>query len=87
MSADRTESARIVGKHCESGDILVDSAAVVPNVSVGDLLVMPVTGAYGYSMASNYNKVMRPAVVFVADGESRLVVRRETYDDLVRLDL
>ena len=87
MSADRTDSARIVGKHCESGDILVDSAPVAPNVSVGDLLVMPVTGAYGYSMASNYNKVMRPAVVFVADGESRLVVRRETYDDLVRLDL
>ena len=87
MSADRTDSARIVGKHCESGDILVESGAVAPNVSVGDLLVMPVTGAYGYSMASNYNKVMRPAVVFVADGESRLVVRRETYDDLVRLDL
>jgi len=87
MSADRTESARIVGKHCESGDILVESAAVAPSVSVGDLLVMPVTGAYGYSMASNYNKVMRPAVVFVSEGESRLVVRRETYDDLVRLDL
>ena len=87
MSADRTDNARIVGKHCESGDILVDSAAVPPNVSVGDLLVMPVTGAYGYSMASNYNKVMRPAVVFVSEGESRLVVRRETYDDLVRLDL
>lgn len=87
MSIDRTDSARIVGKHCESGDILVESAAVAPNVSVGDLLVMPVTGAYGYSMASNYNKVMRPAVVFVAGGVSRLVVRRETYDDLVRLDL
>jgi diaminopimelate decarboxylase len=87
MSADRTDSARIVGKHCESGDILVESAAVAPNVSVGDLLVMPVTGAYGYSMSSNYNKVMRPAVVFVSQGESRLVVRRETYDDLVRLDL
>jgi diaminopimelate decarboxylase len=87
MSADRTDSARIVGKHCESGDILVESAAVAPNVSVGDLLVMPVTGAYGYSMASNYNKVMRPAVVFVSEGTSRLVVRRETYDDLVRLDL
>jgi diaminopimelate decarboxylase len=87
MSTDRTESARIVGKHCESGDILVESAAVAPSVSVGDLLVMPVTGAYGYSMASNYNKVMRPAVVFVSEGESRLVVRRETYDDLVRLDL
>jgi diaminopimelate decarboxylase len=87
MSADRTDSARIVGKHCESGDILVESAAVAPSVAVGDLLVMPVTGAYGYSMASNYNKVMRPAVVFVSEGESRLVVRRETYDDLVRLDL
>lgn len=87
MSTDRTDSARIVGKHCESGDILVESAAVAPNVSVGDLLVMPVTGAYGYSMASNYNKVMRPAVVFVSKGVSRLVVRRETYDDLVRLDL
>lgn len=87
MSVDRTDSARIVGKHCESGDILVESAAVAPNVAVGDLLVMPVTGAYGYSMASNYNKVMRPAVVFVSQGESRLVVRRETYDDLVRLDL
>lgn len=87
MSTDRTDSARIVGKHCESGDILVESAAVAPNVSVGDLLVMPVTGAYGYSMASNYNKVMRPAVVFVSKGESRLVVRRETYDDLVRLDV
>jgi diaminopimelate decarboxylase len=87
MSADRTDSARIVGKHCESGDILVESAAVAPNVSVGDLLVMPVTGAYGYSMASNYNKVVRPAVVFVSGGTSRLVVRRETYDDLVRLDL
>lgn len=87
MSTDRTDSARIVGKHCESGDILVESAAVAPNVAVGDLLVMPVTGAYGYSMASNYNKVMRPAVVFVSQGESRLVVRRETYDDLVRLDL
>lgn len=87
MSTDRTASARIVGKHCESGDILIESASVGPDVSVGDLLVMPVTGAYGYSMSSNYNKVLRPAVVFVAGGVSRLVVRRETYDDLVRLDV
>lgn len=86
-SADRTEHARIVGKHCESGDILVDDAAVPANVSVGDLMVMPVTGAYGYSMASNYNKVTRPAVVFVGAGSSRLVVRRETYEDLIRLDI
>ncbi|NBU38730.1 MAG: diaminopimelate decarboxylase, partial [Actinobacteria bacterium] len=85
--ADRPEHARIVGKHCESGDIVIDDAAVPANVAVGDLLVTPVTGAYGYSMASNYNKVPRPAVVFVADGAARLVVRRETYEDLVRQDV
>ena len=85
--ADRPARARIVGKHCESGDIVIDDAAVPADVSVGDLLVTPVTGAYGYSMASTYNKVPRPAVVFVADGAARLVVRRETYEDLVRYDL
>ena len=86
-TADRTERARIVGKHCESGDILVFDAPVPPNIAAGDLLVTPVTGAYGYSMANNYNKVTRPAVVFVADGAARLVVRRETLDDLTRLDV
>jgi diaminopimelate decarboxylase len=65
----------------------VDNAAIPADVSVGDLMVMPVTGAYGYSMASNYNKVTRPAVVFVGSGTSRLVVRRETYEDLIRLDI
>lgn len=86
MDAPRDSRARLVGKHCESGDILVLDAAISGDVAVGDLLVMPVTGAYGYSMASNYNKVPRPAVVFVADGDARLVVRRETHEDLVRLD-
>ena len=86
MNAPRTSSARIVGKHCESGDILILDAQVTPDISVGDVLAMPVTGAYGYSMASNYNKVPRPAVVFVGEGQSRLVVRRETLEDLVRLD-
>jgi diaminopimelate decarboxylase len=86
MNAPRTSSARIVGKHCESGDILILDAQVTPEISVGDVVVMPVTGAYGYSMASNYNKVPRPAVVFVGEGQSRLVVRRETLEDLVRLD-
>ena len=86
-TADRTATARIVGKHCESGDILVFDAPVPPNIQGGDLLVTPVTGAYGYSMANNYNKVGRPAVVFVANGQSRLVVRRETFEDLVRLDV
>ncbi len=56
------------------------------DVVVGDVVATPVTGAYGYSMASNYNKVPRPAVVFVADGDARVVVRRETDDDLTRLD-
>jgi len=87
ITADRTARARIVGKHCESGDILVNDAPVPNGVAIGDLLVMPVTGAYGYSMASNYNKVLRPAVVFVQGGAARLVIRRETPDDLVRLDV
>jgi diaminopimelate decarboxylase len=86
-SADRTEHVRIVGKHCESGDIVINDALVAPNVQPGDLLVTPVTGAYGHSMASNYNKVPRPAVVFVANGAAREVVRRETYEDLVRFDI
>ena len=86
-SADRTEHVRIVGKHCESGDIVIHDALVAPNVQPGDLLVTPVTGAYGHSMASNYNKVPRPSVVFVANGAAREVVRRETYEDLVRFDI
>ena len=76
-----------MGKHCESGDVLVHNAAVPADLAVGDILATPVTGAYGHSMGSNYNKVPRPAVVFVRDGEARLVVRRETYDDLTRNDV
>ena len=87
VRAARSARARIVGKHCESGDVLVFDAALPEGVAVGDLLCTPVTGAYGHSMASNYNKLPRPAVVFAADGESRLVVRRETYEDLVRCDV
>ena len=86
-AADRSRVVTIVGKHCESGDVLVRDAAVPADLVVGDVLATPVTGAYGYSMASNYNKVTRPAVVFVADGRARLVVRRESLDDLLRLDL
>ena len=85
--APRTARARLVGKHCESGDVLIFDAALPDDVKVGDLIATPVTGAYGLSMASNYNKLTRPPVVFVADGMHRLVVRRETYDDLVRCDL
>lgn len=82
----RPRAVRVVGKHCESGDVVVADAFVPGDIAVGDILATPVTGAYGHSMASNYNKVPRPAVVFVADGKARTVVRRETFDDLVRLD-
>ena len=83
---DRTMEARIVGKHCESGDVLIAQATLPADLRVGDVIATPVTGAYGHSMGSNYNKVPRPAVVFVHDGNARVVVRRETYDDLVRND-
>jgi diaminopimelate decarboxylase len=86
VSADRTRPARVVGKHCESGDVLVKEALVPDDLVVGDYLATPVTGAYGHSMGSNYNKVPRPAVVFVADGHARLVVARESYEDLIRND-
>ena len=85
--ADRPRTVRVVGKHCESGDILVRDAAVPSDLGVGDLLATPVTGAYGHSMGSNYNKILRPAVVFAADGDARLVVRRETLDDLLVADV
>ena len=61
--------------------------ALPADIAVGDLLATPVTGAYGHSMGSNYNKITRPPVVFVSDGEARLVVRRETFDDLLATDL
>ena len=84
--AERPRAVRVVGKHCESGDLLVREGWVPDDLAVGDVLATPVTGAYGVSMGSNYNHVLRPAVVFVADGDARLVVRRETYDDLVLRD-
>jgi len=85
-TAERPMPIRLVGKHCESGDILVREGWVPDDIRVGDLLATPVTGAYGYSLASNYNMVPRPPVVFVADGKARLVRRRETFEDLLALD-
>jgi diaminopimelate decarboxylase len=87
VEAARTKPARIVGKHCESGDVLIHEAHLPESLKVGDLIATPVTGAYGHSMASNYNKVPRPPVVFARNGSARLVVRRETPEDLVRLDI
>ena len=84
--AERPWTATVVGKHCESGDLIVRDACLPADLAEGDIVCTPVTGAYGHSMASNYNKVPRPPVVFVADGSARVVVRRETYDDLLRLD-
>ncbi len=84
VAAERRRPVRVVGKHCESGDLLVREGWVPDDLAVGDVLATPVTGAYGHSMGSNYNQVLRPAVVFVADGEATRVVRRETYEDLVR---
>jgi diaminopimelate decarboxylase len=86
-TASRPLVATVAGKHCEQGDLVVRDAELPADVAVGDVLAVPVTGAYAHSMASNYNKVTRPAVVFVRDGEARVVVRRETPDDLVRLDV
>ncbi len=83
---ESTSHYRLVGKHCESGDVLV-ADALLPEVHVGDLVCMPATGAYGVSMASNYNGVTRPAVVFADGGSARVVTRRETYDDLFARDL
>ena len=87
VAASRTMHARLVGKHCESGDVLIFDAMLPENTTVGDVLATPVTGAYGRSMASNYNMLTRPPVVFVADGVARAVIRRETMQDLVRCDL
>lgn len=85
LNAPQQETVHLAGKYCESGDILVDQLAL-PRTEPGDLIAMLDTGAYGYSMASNYNRNPRPAVVFVEQGQAKLVVRRETYADLIRLD-
>jgi len=85
--AARPQRVRLVGKHCESGDVLIDEAYLPASTAPGSIIATPVTGAYGYSMASNYNRVPRPAVVFVSEGKAREVLRRETYDDLARLEV
>ena len=80
------ETVSIAGKCCESGDMLIWDLPL-PMSEPGDILAVFCTGAYGYSMANNYNRIPRPAVIFVEDGGARLAVQRETYDDLIRLDV
>ena len=81
---DRTVT--VAGKCCESGDLLGENVAL-QEVHPGDVLAVLATGAYNYSMSSNYNRIPKPPVVFVKDGEARVVVKRETLDDLIRNDL
>ncbi len=85
MSAPLTETVTIAGKHCESGDIVIKNAQL-PKTQPRDILVVMATGAYNYSMASNYNRIPRSAAVLVANGEANLILQRETYQDLIRQD-
>ena len=80
-------ASRVVGKHCESGDIIIRDIELSADVQPGDILAVPATGAYGYSMASTYNHVPRPAVVAVSEGAARLIVRRESIADLLALEI
>ena len=86
-STAQLRDCRIVGKHCESGDIIIDSVELASDIAPGDLLVVPATGAYGRSMASNYNHQPRPGVISVANGAARTILRTETERDLLALDV
>ncbi|MEE8373979.1 MAG: diaminopimelate decarboxylase [Dehalococcoidia bacterium] len=86
VNQNQVEEVSIAGRFCESGDVLVKDASV-PMVEPGDLVAVPVSGAYCLSMASNYNASLRPAIVFVSGGKARLVRRRECYEDLIRHDI
>ncbi|WP_010241535.1 diaminopimelate decarboxylase [Clostridium arbusti] len=86
ISSETKEKVTIAGKCCESGDILLTDVDIA-NVESGDILIVPTTGAYGYSMANNYNKIPRAAVVLVKDGHARIICRRESYEDVLRNEL
>ena len=85
-SEERTETVTIAGKCCESGDLIQENTKL-QNVEPGDILAVLSTGAYNYSMASNYNRIPKPPVVMIKDGEARLVVKRETYEDVAVCDI
>jgi diaminopimelate decarboxylase len=82
-----TWKASLAGMHCEQGDVLIEECVLPETLFPGDILAVAGTGAYSYSMASNYNRVPRPAVVLIDRGEAELIVARESADDLVRLDV
>ncbi len=86
-SVSKSRDCRVVGKHCETGDILINSIELPSDISPGDLLAIPVTGAYGRSMASNYNHVPRPGVISVVNGSARTIIRSETEADLLALEV
>jgi len=83
----RDRMVSIVGRHCEAGDMLIKDGFLPSSVAVGDIVATPVTGAYGYCMASNYNMMTRPPVIWVSDGKAQPVIRRERLEDLLRLDV
>ena len=81
-----TETVTIAGRYCESGDVLINDA-VLPETEPGDIICIFCTGAYNYSMASNYNRVPKPAGIIVQEGQSDVIIKRETYQDLISLDV
>ena len=81
----KTKTYTIAGKCCESGDLICEDVAL-QDAERGDILCIEATGAYNYSMSSNYNRICKPAVVMLRDGESKIVVKRETFEDLIRND-
>jgi diaminopimelate decarboxylase len=87
LSPSADEHVTVVGQHCEAGDVLIEDALLPADVRHGDLLAVPSTGAYHHSMASNYNLTPRPPLIGVAEGRGRVLVRRETVDDLLARDL
>jgi diaminopimelate decarboxylase len=86
-AADHTETMTVAGRHCEAGDVLVPDARLPGDIHPGDLLAVPVTGAYHHAMASNYNHFARPPVIAVCGGRARPLIRRETDEDMLRRDV
>ncbi len=85
MGEPATSTVTLAGRYCESGDLLVKDARL-PSATAGDIVALPASGAYNLAMSSNYNMALRPAAVLVSDGKARIIRRRESYDDLLRLE-